>query len=329
MPLPEVWKTPALRRFGPACGPHHENDYPMRICSLVPGATEVVAALGQADYLVGISHECDFPSSVRHAAVLIEPLVDGGLTSSATIDREVKTLVSSGQRLYRLNEDAFAEANPDVILAQDLCHVCAVTPDQLTRAIRALPSPPQFLTLNPTTLEDVISDVERIGTVIGRRLEGRGLAASLRARLAAIREHPVTVRPRVLCLEWLSPPYVGGHWVPEMVDLAGGQDVLGKIHQPSREATWELIEAAKPDIVLLMPCGFSVERAWSELVSLRRVSQEWSRAIASWPQVFIVDAASFFSRPGPRLIDGVEILAAVFSGNGLSPFDDTMVRAVS
>lgn len=301
----------------------------MRICSLVPGATEVVAALGQADRLVGISHECDYPPSVRHATVLIEPVLGAGPTSSAMIDRDVKALLSSGRPLYRLNEEAFAEANPDVILAQDLCHVCAVTPDQLTRAVRALPSPPDFLILNPSALEDVVYDVERIGTAIGRRAEGRSLAESLRARLRAVRDSRATVRPRVLCLEWLSPLYVGGHWVPEMVDLAGGQDILGQFRQPSREVTWEEVEATKPDITLLMPCGFSVERAWSELRRLYRASEEWGRAIALWPRAFIVDAGSFFSRPGPRLIDGVELLAALFSGTDSAHFDDTMVRAVS
>jgi iron complex transport system substrate-binding protein len=301
----------------------------MRICSLVPGATEVVAALGQAEQLVGISHECDFPLSVRHAPVLIEPLVGGEHISSTTIDREVKALVTSGQRLYRLNEDAFAETKPDVILTQDLCHVCAVTPDQVTRAIRSLPSTPKLLTLNPRTLGDVISDVERIGTAIGCSSEGRTLSGSLRARLATIQSRSIAVRPRVLCLEWLSPLYVGGHWVPEMVDLAGGQSVLSLIHQPSHQVTWEEVETAKPDIVILMPCGFSVKRTWTELASLCRISAEWTNALGSWPQTFIVDAASYFSRPGPRLVDGVELLAAILSGTMSTSFDETAVRAVS
>jgi iron complex transport system substrate-binding protein len=303
----------------------------MRICSLVPGATEVVAALGQAGQLVGISHECDFPASVRHATVLIEPLVAGDQISSTAIDQQVKTLVASGQRLYRLNEEAFAEARPDVILTQDLCHVCAVTPDQLTRAVRSLPSLPELLTLNPTTLEDILTDIERIGEAIGQPSEGRDLATSLRKRLAAVQQRSTRAptRPRVLCLEWLSPLYIGGHWIPEMVDLAGGQDVLGQVRQPSHEATWEQVAAARPDIVILMPCGFSVDRTMRELASLCQVPGVWSRAIASWPKTFIVDAASYFSRPGPRLVDGVELLAALFSGTILPRFNETVVRALS
>jgi len=300
----------------------------MRICSLVPGATEVVAALGQAGRLVGISHECDFPVSVRHAPVLVEPCIETADICSAAIDREVRTFVSSGRPLYRLNERAFVASNPDVILTQDLCHVCAVTPDQLTRAVDALAVHPTWVTLNPTTLDDVISDVERIGTAIDRASKGKQLAASLHMRLASVRNGHRAERPRVVCLEWLSPLYIGGHWVPEMVELAGGVDALGRAHHPSRPVTWEEVESARPDIVILMPCGFSVERAWSELAALQHTDQRWFSALASWPLTFIVDAASYFSRPGPRLVDGVELLEAVFSARSAEKLDDTMVRAV-
>lgn len=300
----------------------------MRICSLVPGATEVVAALGQASQLVGISHECDFPLSTRHAPVWVDPCVETANACSATIDREVRALVSSGRPLYRLNEPAFVASKPEVILTQDLCHVCAVTPDQLTRAVDALPTPPTWVTLNPTTLEEVISDVERIGVAIDRASEGKQLATSLRTRLASVRNGHRAEKPRVACLEWLSPLYIGGHWVPEMVELAGGLDVLGQAHHPSRPVTWEQVESARPDIVILMPCGFSVERAWSELAALQRTDRRWSSALASWPLIFVVDAASYFSRPGPRLVDGVELLAAIFANGSAAKLDDRMVRAV-
>lgn len=303
----------------------------MRICSLVPGATEVVAALGMTDHLVGISHECDFPVSVRHASVLVEPLVDSDHTPSVSIDQQVKALVSSGRRLYRLNERALTEARPDAILTQDLCHVCAVTPDQLDRALQSLPSQPHVLTLNPSTLDDVITDVERIGTVIGQPTRGRDLAESLRSRLGAIRAKSVAsaIRPRILCLEWLSPLYIGGHWVPEMVELAGGHDVLGKPDSPSRETNWGELSNTEPDIVILMPCGFSVERTMSELTALIQSSSDWSHALASWPKTFVVDAASYFSRPGPRLVDGVELLAAIISGDASRRFGTNVVRELS
>jgi len=290
-----------------------------------------VAALGLADKLVGISHECDFPASVRHAPVLVEPLVGGEGLVSDQIDRQVKSSVSSGHRLYRLNERAFADASPDTILTQDLCHVCAVTPDQLSRAIQSLPSTPELVTLNPTTLEEVIRDVERIGAAIGAPAKAKDFAGALRHRLHDIRTHSasVAVRPRVLCLEWLSPLYVGGHWVPEMVEMAGGQDLFGRIHEPSREVTWDEVRAAEPDIVILMPCGFSVRRTLTELASLCHVPSQWSQAIAGWPKTFVVDAASYFSRPGPRLVDGVELLAGIFSETIPPHFDEGAVQAVS
>jgi len=300
----------------------------MRICSLVPGATEVVAALGQANRLVGISHECDFPLSVRHAPVLVEPCIETTHACSAAIDREVKALMSSGRPLYRLNERAFAASKPDVILTQDLCHVCAITPDQLTRSVAALPVHPTWLTLNPTSLDHVLSDVERIGTAIDRPSEGIQLAASLRTRLASVGNGHRLKKPRVACLEWLSPLYAGGHWVPEMVELAGGLDALGQARHPSRPVTWEQVESARPDIVILMPCGFSVERAWSELAALQHTDRQWSSALGSWPLTFVVDAASYFSRPGPRLVDGVELLAAIFSTGSAANLDSTTVRAV-
>ena len=303
----------------------------MRICSFLPGATEIVAALGLADHLVGISHECDFPPSVRYTPVMVEASVRHELAGSDDIDRQVKTLVSSGQPLYRLNEQAFQSARPDVILTQDLCHVCAVTPDQLLHVLPSLPSPPQVLTLNPTSLGDVVNDVERIGTALGVESKGQELAQSLRRRIAAVhnRSTSAQARRRVVCLEWLSPPYVGGHWVPEMVNLAGGQDLFGRINQPSREIDWEEVRAANPDFVILMPCGFSIARTVTELEHLCRATGDWSNRLASWPKTYVVNAGSYFSRPGPRLVDGLELLAAIFSGTAQTQFDDSIVRDIT
>ena len=295
----------------------------MRICSLIPGATEVIAALGLADQLVGISHECDFPSSIRHAPVMIEPLIgkDGG--QSAEIDRQVKALVASGARLYRLNEEAFCRARPELIVTQDLCHVCAVTPDQLTRAIHSLSYQPDVLALSPTTLDGVISDVERIAEAAGTPANGKALADSLRRRLHQVqtRTRATNTRPRVVCLEWLAPLYLAGHWVPEMIELAGGQDVLGSKETPSRETTWREVDAAQPDIMLVMPCGYSIERTVEELRHSEQMRGEWRRACERCPQIYVVDAASYFSRPGPRLVDGVELLSSVLHPDPHHPID--------
>jgi len=285
----------------------------MRICSLLPSATEVIALLGLADELVGISHECDYPLSIRHVPIMVEPMIPPLGLTSAEIDRQVGQLVATGQGLYRLNDHLFRQAAPDLVLSQDLCHVCAITPDQLHGVLRSLPHQPAVLTLNPGTVDDVIGDVVRIGDAVGRSAEGHRLATHLRKRLAAVqaRIQHVPHRPRVVCIEWLSPLYVAGHWVPEMVQLAGGEDVLGQPDTPSRVVTWDEVLAAAPDILIVMPCGFSVERAHAELFRLMEPPGQWSLSPELMQHTILVDASSYFSRPGPRLIDGIELLAAI------------------
>ncbi|HET7910247.1 MAG TPA: ABC transporter substrate-binding protein [Nitrospira sp.] len=299
----------------------------MRICSLLPGATEVIAALGLTDSLVGISHECDYPEAVRGVPIMVQPAIDSEGTDSAGIDRQVRALTSSGQPLYRLDEVALAKARPDIILTQELCHVCAVTPPELERAIRSLPRKPRVLTLAPRSVTDVIDDVERIGAAVGAASKGRGLANSLRSRMAAIRDGLTRQsRPRIVCLEWLSPLYVGGHWIPEMVEAAGGQDVLGQPAEPSRQVPLEEVCGAKPDIVIIMPCGFSVARTVSELTALCRTDSACSELLRSVAKTVVVDAGSYFSRPGPRLLDGVELLADICAGTTPSGRREDAVR---
>ncbi len=295
----------------------------MKICSLLPSATEVIALLGLSDELVGISHECDYPPSVKNVPVMVEPMIPAHGLSSADIDRQVRRLVASGQRLYRLNDHLLRHAQPDLIISQDLCHVCAVTPDQLHDALRSMPRQPIVLTLNPTTVHDFIDDVLRIGDAAGRSAEGLRLATQLRDRLDAIRNRTqgLSHRPRVVCLEWLSPFYIAGHWVPEMVQLAGGQDVLAQPGSPSRIVTWDEVLAAAPDLLIVMPCGFSIEQTRTELLQLIQQPGQWRLPPALAEQTYLVDASSYFSRPGPRLIDGIELLAAI-----LHPSDHTHIH---
>jgi len=293
----------------------------MRICSLVPGATDVIVALGLADQLVGVSHECDVSSSLRRVPVMIEPLVRE--TSSTDIDRQVTALATAGQPLYRLNEQALLDAQPDVILTQDLCHVCAITPGQLTGTLRSLPSEPRVVSFTPTTLEHVLTGIEEIARALDRAEAGQALVRSLRERLAAVRTATAGLgRPRVACLEWLDPLYTAGHWVPDMVAAAGGCEVLAAAGSPSRRISWKEVEAAQPDVVLLMPCGYTVERTMEELIRTGHTAEIWGRALTHWPRPFVVDAAAYFSRPSPRLIDGVELLAAILhpgSGRVVAP----------
>jgi iron complex transport system substrate-binding protein len=285
----------------------------MRICSLLPSATEVIALLGLSDELVGISHECDYPPSVRSLPVMVEPMIPPQGLASHDIDRQVSQLVASGQRLYRLKEHLLRQAQPDLIVSQDLCQVCAVTPDQLHDALCSMPRQPTLLTLNPTTVHEVIADVIRIGNAANRSVKGHHLAAQLQDRLEAVRTRVQGIGhcPRVACIEWLSPLYVAGHWVPEMVQLAGGQDVLAQPGDPSHVVTWDEVLAAAPDVLILMPCGFSVERTQTELFQMMQQPGQWPLSSELAERTFLVDASSYFSRPGPRLIDGIELLAAI------------------
>jgi iron complex transport system substrate-binding protein len=290
----------------------------MRICSLLPSATEVIASLGLGDELVGISHECDYPPSIKHVPIMVEPMIPPHGLASAEIDSRVRQLVASGQRLYRLNDQLLRQAQPELILSQDLCHVCAITPDQLQDAIGSMPRQPTILTLNPSSVLDVINDVVRIGDAAGRSAEGHRLAAHLRDRLDAVHRRLQTIshRPRVVCIEWLSPLYIAGHWVPEMVQLAGGLDVLAQPGSPSRVVTWDEIEAAAPDVLLVMPCGFSVEKTHAELLQLMQHPDQWRPSPSLAEHTYLVDASSYFSRPGPRLIDGIELLSTILHPSG-------------
>ena len=285
----------------------------MRICSLLPGATEVVAMLGRTRHLVGISHECDYPPEIRAKPVLVRATVDAGLSSS-DIDRRVRTTLQAGRPLYELDETLLVRVRPDLVIAQTLCQVCAITPSQLNRALRALSSPPRVLSLGPSTLDNVLADIERIGEAIGRSQEASSLVEQLRARLEAVllQVAHAEKHPRVACIEWLDPLFAAGHWVPEMVAFAGGVDVLGTPGSPSAQITWEQVRETRPDVLVIMPCGFSITRARQELHRLTTQAGWKDLPAGRNGAVFLVDAAAYFNRPGPRLIDGIEILAACF-----------------
>ncbi len=216
--------------------------------------------------------------------------------------------------MYRLRELSLAAAHPDLIIVQDLCHVCAVTPSQLHRVIDSLSPRPRVLTLNPHSLEEVLVDIERIGSAVGRREAARTLVADLRGRLAEVERkiNPAQKAPRVACLEWLSPLFCAGHWVPDMVRMAGGIDMLGAGGTPSRVVTWEELVEAAPDILVIMPCGFTKERATREWEPLSHNAEWQSIPAVQTGRVSIMNALAYFSRPGPRLVDGVAQLAAAF-----------------
>ncbi|HEV2855699.1 MAG TPA: cobalamin-binding protein [Thermoanaerobaculia bacterium] len=291
----------------------------MRIVSLVPNGTEILFALGAGEHVVGVSHECDFPEEARRRPVLTGSALRPGM-SAAEVDAAVSAQVGSGESLYTLDEERIAALAPDVIVTQQLCPVCAVSTEQVDGAVRPLHRCPDVVSLDPKTIGDVFADIRRVGELTGRKTEAEALLGGLQDRLDTLRSKVSgRPRPRVLALEWLDPPFAGGHWVPEMIGLAGGLDVFGEPGGHSQRLTWEQIAAADPDVIVAMPCGFDEAGAQEQIETLSG-HPEWQslRAVRAG-RVFPVDANGCFSRPGPRLVDGIERLAAILHGKNPSP----------
>ncbi len=296
-----------------------------RIVSLLPSATEIVYALGLQDDLHGVTYACDFPPAAAEKPVVVSSRIQDA-TSSGEIDQQVKESLISDDGIYVLHLDTLNEARPDLVLTQALCEVCAVPSQQVHETLEKLPHKPEVLSLDPHRLADVSGDVERVGNAAGVKDLAARKADSLRKRMGRIKSSAASAksRPRVLCLEWLDPLMVGGHWVPEMVELAGGVDCFGKPGQPSFTVQWEQVLDAQPDVVIAMPCGFDVGRGLSE-VKLLTERPGWDELPAARTNsLFVVDANSYFSRSGPRLFDGLELMAEILHPelfNGLVPKD--------
>jgi iron complex transport system substrate-binding protein len=291
----------------------------MRICSLLPSATEILFALGLGDQVVGVSHECDFPPEARTKPVLIVSRISH-TESPAGIDRQVREFLERGESLYSVDLDALRAIEPDLIVTQDLCHVCAATPDDLGAALTHLPRQPQVVTLNPHSLVDVCADIRAVGRATGRIERSSAVTAEFERAVAQVERAVAGLpRPRVVCLEWLDPPYVAGHWVPEMVTRAGGTDALGHAGKPSFRVEWETIFAAQPEVIVLMPCGYGLNQVAKEFRDLALPEGWHDMPAVRNGRVFLVEASGFFSRPGPRLATGVAILAdAIHSGQRAS-----------
>jgi iron complex transport system substrate-binding protein len=284
----------------------------MRIVSLVPNGTEILFALGAGELVVGVSHECDYPEAARTRPILTGSALTPGMTA-AEVDAAVAAQVGSGASLYTLDEARIAELEPDVIVTQQLCPVCAVSTEQVDGAIRPLPRCPEVISLDPKSLADVFADVHRVGELTGRLDRAEVLLEDLQVRLDVVR-HAVAGKPcpRVLALEWLDPPFAGGHWVPEMIALAGGEDVIAKPGDHSARLTWERIAEADPDVIVVMPCGFDEAGARAQIETIADRPQWQALRAVREGRVHPVDANGCFSRPGPRLVEGIERLAAIF-----------------
>lgn len=286
----------------------------MRIASLVPSATEMLYALGLGDSVVAATHECDYPEEVRTLPQLTRTVLPPGLDPRG-IDDAVKSTVSEGRALYELDEELLAEVAPDVIVTQAVCAVCAVSYEDVLTVAARLPSRPKVVQQDPSTLGEMLEDVIGLGEATGLIAAAHEARGELEGRLAAVRAAVAGApTPRAIALEWLDPPYVGGHWVPEMISIAGGEDVAGPPGLRSPEVGWGELAGLNPDVVVAMPCGLYVSEAHSQAVAY------WDRIAALGAgRVFAVDAASTFSRPGPRLVDGVELLGHVLHPDLVDP----------
>jgi iron complex transport system substrate-binding protein len=283
----------------------------MKIVSLLPSATEIVFALGLGDDLLAVTDECDWPPEVDEKPIVSRSVLPPGLATSREIDEAVREHMDAHEPIYRLDADLIRRIEPDVILTQDLCRVCAVPSGQVERALEEIgATQAQVLSMDPHSLDQVVESVRTAGRILGADARGEDLASALRERLAVVRRVAGRLPSiRTFALEWLDPPFVGGHWIPEMVQHAGGTNLLNDPERPSRIVTWDEVERAVPEVVVFMPCGYDLEAAEDEGVDLLGLAPFQRLAAARTGNVFAVDATSYFSRPGPRVVDGVEALA--------------------
>ena len=295
----------------------------MRVASLLPSATEMVHFAGAGESLVGVTHECDHPPGVQNLPKLTSSKIDNSMTS-AEIDAAIGRNLTDTGSIYALDADLLAQLSPDLILTQGLCDVCAVSMSLVEEAASTLESKPEIISLNPTSLGDVLEDAARIGEALGRGKETSEKIAALTERLTRVAEVVAGLpRPRVGCIEWLDPPFSAGHWVPEMVRLAGGEELFSGPGEPSRRLTWQDVFEAAPEVLVLMPCGFGVERTIHEARALPEMPGWDGLPAVKDGRVWVVDANSYFSRPAPRLVEGVEILARILHPGVLREVPET------
>jgi iron complex transport system substrate-binding protein len=285
----------------------------MRVASLLPSATELLFAIGAGAEVVGVTHECDWPPEVASLPRLTASLVDHQASSSGEIDRHIRSAVHEGSGIYSLDAALLARLAPDLIVTQELCEVCAVSYRQVERAVRELPGEVPILSLEPESLDDIMETALVLGRATLHEAGAEALVASMQRRVTAVSSLPPVAdgRPAVACVEWTEPLMAGGHWVPEMVRLAGGDDVLGAEGARSEQVAWRDVVEAAPDAMVLMPCGYGLGR------SLECAPEVTSRPgfdallAARSGRVAAVDGSSYFNRPGPRIVDGLELLAAI------------------
>lgn len=283
----------------------------VRIVSFLPSATETLYQLGAGGQVVGVTHECKFPIRARKKPRVIRPSFDPGRMTGRQIDAKIVELMRSGNDIYIVDDRVLKKANPDLIVAQGLCEVCSPFTKEIDRAVSILGGRPDVLVLDPHDLDDILVGIMDVAEKVGRVRQGAKLVASLQKRIDAVRGMKIKNRPRVLCIEWLDPLFTAGHWVPQMVEYAGGINGISTAGEPSRRMDIDEVVEFDPDIIVLMPCGFEIPRTLKELPALAR-SEKWKslRAVKNH-DVYAVNANAYFSKPGPRTMMGLEIMAKI------------------
>jgi iron complex transport system substrate-binding protein len=282
----------------------------VRICSLLPSATEIVFALGAGDLLVAVSHECDYPAGTAHIPKVTRSRIPPGL-SSEQIDAAVSSNLQAAGSLYELDLPLLVVLQPALVMTQLLCDVCAVSFDRVQEAVAVLKSHPQVLNLEPHSLNDILTNIRVVGDAIGRQSAAEAAVASLQLRIDAVRNKTkhLAYKPRVFCMEWVNPPFCGGHWMKELVEIAGGRDGLANHHRPSYRMYWKQVLEFAPEVIVLTCCGFDLHRCMQEAELLAAFEGALTLPAAKTGRIFATDGSAYFSRPGPRIVDSLELLA--------------------
>jgi iron complex transport system substrate-binding protein len=317
-----------------------------RIVSFLPSATEIACALGLSESLLGITHECDYPPEVRTKPVVVRNVLPIEQMSQSEIDRAVSERMRAGLSLYQIDEPLLRELAPDLILTQDLCQVCAPSGNEVSQVLKSLPRTPEILWMTPRSLSEIFDNIRDLGAATGRSSEADALVNDCNTRLAALSDHiskAATTRPRVFCMEWLDPVYASGHWVPELVKIAGGIDQLGSERGESVRVSWDDVAAWAPEVLVIMPCGFSLQQTMQQIWSVFAPygsgagrSQFFDLPAVRNGHVYAVDANSYFARPGPRVVEGAELLARLIhpdlfehaASNSFQPVDVDLLKGV-
>ena len=286
---------------------------PQRIVTFLPSATELIYSLGAEDRLFGVTHECNYPSGAKTKPRVISSVFDPASMSSKQIDDKICQLMSEGKEIYNLNKENLLSAKPDLIISQNICEVCSAHTEHVNMAVEMLEKKPEVYTMDPHDVGEILVSIKDISRIIGKEKEGSRLIDSLSKRLEFVKDKTFEKRPKVVAIEWVDPFFTSGHWIPEMIEIAGGENLISLEKMPSRKMKMEEIKEATPDIIVMMPCGFDVKRTVNEYKKVLAGNPEWNELKAvKENNVYAVDANSYFSKPSLRTVTGIEVLASIF-----------------